>query len=132
MADRKKLTEKTPALEWIAAGTGLLLLASLLAVVGLDAFGRPAGPAAIAIELGEPSRAARGHVVPFRAVNTGGADAAALMIEGQLFDGNRLVETSSAVIDYVPRSGRAEGGLFFLHDPKGLDIRARPLGYQAP
>lgn len=133
MADPDQLTAKTPALEWIAAGVGLLLLAALLMIVGWDAFSRPTDePAAVAIELGRPSRAAGGYVVPFQAVNSGGGDAAELQVEGQLVAGDRVIETSSAVIDYVPGSGRAEGGLFFSHDPKSLALRARPLGYQAP
>lgn len=133
MANPNQLTAKTPALEWIAAGIGLILLALLLAIVGRDAFSRPTDkPAAVSIELGKPSRAASGYVIPFAAVNRGGGDAAELYIEGQLVEGERVIETSWAVIDYVPGSGRADGGLFFLRDPKGLTVHARPLGYQAP
>lgn len=133
MGNPDQLTKKTPLLEWIAAGVGLILLALLLAIVGRDAFSRAAQePASVAIELGKPSRASGGYVVPFEAVNSGGGDAAELQIEGQLVEADRIIETSSAVIDYVPGHGRAEGGLFFTHDPKGASIRARPLGYQAP
>lgn len=124
---------QTPLLEWIAGGAGLVFLIGLLGVIGYGAVTGTSGDLpAVAVRTGGMARTSAGYVVAFDAINVGARTAAALAIEGQLLDGATVVETSSATIDYVPANGRAQGGLFFLHDPKGLTIKARPLGYQAP
>lgn len=123
----------TPLLEWIAAGVGLMFLSGLLGVIGYDALSGSSGEMpAIAIQTKGVSKAGSGYVVAFSAVNSGGGTAAALEIEGQLLDGEKIIETSSATIDYVPGHGSADGGLFFSHDPRTLEVSARPLGFQDP
>ncbi|MCW1430235.1 hypothetical protein [Novosphingobium sp. JCM 18896] len=133
MAGSRKIAAKTPVLEWIAGGIGLVFLIALLVIVGRDALTRPSSaPAVVSIEPGRITRTATGYVMLFKAVNVAGGDAAEVQIEGRLLDGDRVVETSSALVDYVPGNGRAEGGLYFEHDPAGLIVRMRPLGYQVP
>jgi uncharacterized protein (TIGR02588 family) len=70
--------------------------------------------------------------VPFEVRNIGGTAAAALEIEGELREGNRIVETSSTTIDYVPGHSTAEGGLFYSADPNRFTVDVRPLGYRVP
>lgn len=131
-AERRK-SAQTPALEWVAAGIGLVFLITLLGVIGAKAItGGTHEPPAITIKLGEVKRAGDTYVATFEAVNASGGTAAALQVEGKLVDGSADVETSLATIDYVSAHGRADGGLIFSHDPKGLKIVARPLGYQTP
>ena len=124
---------QTPLLEWIAGAVGLVFLLGLLGVIGHEALTATTGRMpAVSVRTGGIARTGAGYVVAFDAVNTGEGTAAALEIEGQLLDGASVVETSSATIDYVPANGRAQGGLFFVHDPHGLTIKARPLGFQTP
>lgn len=133
MARQKMSFSHAPLLEWIAGGVGVVLLFALLGTIGYDAVsGASQEVPEIVVEAGGSKKIASGHVVAFRAVNLGGGTAAAVEIEGQLLDGERVIETSSATIDYLPGHGSAEGGLFYLHDPRGLIVQARPLGYQAP
>lgn len=132
-SDTKKKPAQTPALEWTAAGIGLVFLITLLSVIGADAItGGSHEPPAITIKIGNVKRAGNTYVAPFEAVNASGGTAAALQIEGKLIDGGIEVETSLATIDYVSAHGSAEGGLIFSRDPKGLKIVAKPVGYQTP
>jgi uncharacterized protein (TIGR02588 family) len=129
----RKKSQQTPALEWVAAGTGVVFLVGLLGVIGAEALaGGTHEPPAISIKVGEVTRAGDTYVAAFEAVNASGGTAAALQVEGKLVDGDVDVETSLATIDYVSAHGTAEGGLIFSQDPKGLTIVARPLGYQTP
>lgn len=131
-ADRKK-SPQTPALEWVAAGIGLVFLVALLGVIGAEAVADDRRePPAITISVGEVRRAGDTYVAGFRAVNASAGTAAALQVEGKLVDGGVEVETSLATIDYVSAHGSADGGLIFSRDPTGLKIVARPLGYQTP
>lgn len=133
MTRQTKAPSKAPALEWIVGGLGVILLVGLLAVIGYDAVrGASRQPPAVVVQTGSISKTGNGFVVEFTARNLSGGTAAALEIEGQLLDGTNVIETSSASIDYLPGHGSAEGGLFYQHDPQGLAIQARPLGYQSP
>lgn len=133
MAQQTKSPSKAPLLEWIAGTLGLILLLGLLFVIGNDAInGGSRQPPAVLIKTGAITKAADGFVVEFTAVNLSGGTAASLEIEGQLIDGVKVVETSLASIDYLPGHGSVEGGLFYRHNPAGLAVQARPLGYQSP
>lgn len=133
MLEHKKTPPRTPVLEWIAAALGLAFLIALLGVIGAEAIASGSHePPAITIEIGEVERAGSTYVAAFRAINGSGGTAAALQIEGRLIDDSGEVETSLATIDYLSAHGSAEGGLIFSHDPRGLKIVARPLGYQTP
>ena len=133
MAQRSKTRARTPLLEWIASGIGLLLVLAVLAVIGREAFSGETGqlPAieAAAVRV-EP--AGSGFVVAFEAVNRSGGTAAAVEIEGTLKAGETIVETSSATLDYVPAYSRRGGGLYFREDPRRHRIELRALGYQTP
>jgi len=129
----KALSSKTPALEWIAATVGLLFLTFLLIAIGHDAVtGDSAEQPSIRLKVRQVSPATGGYVVAFEAVNDRGSTIAALGIEGELRQGEAVIETSLATIDYLPGHGRVEGGLFFSKDPKSLTLRLRPTGYQTP
>ena len=133
MADRSAAFDRTPLLEWIAAGLGLLLLAGLLFVLGREALtARPDQPPSITIRQQGVKAAVNGYVVTFEAINSAGGTAAALQVEGMLARPWHEPERSVATIDYVPGHGRAEGGLFFAHDPRGAMLTIRPTGYQSP
>lgn len=133
MKSHSSAIARTPILEWIAAATGLLLLLFLLGAISLDVLqGGSRVPPDIHINVHPGVKAGGRYLVTFDASNKGGASAAALEVEGQLTDQGRVIETSSSRIDYVPGHGTAQGGLFFEHDPSGLTLKLRPLGYQAP
>lgn len=133
MNQRSSIAARTPLLEWVAAGVGLVFLIFLLGAIGHDAVqGGARVPPDILLKTKAASRTGNGYVVTFEAFNRGGGTAAALEIEGRLMDGDQTIETSTATIDYVGGHGSAEGGLFFVNDPANLTVKMRPLGFQAP
>jgi uncharacterized protein (TIGR02588 family) len=133
MRQPSSVTARTPLLEWIAAGVGLVLLIFLIAAIARDAL-QAGGRAApdIVLEKKATSRTGNGYVLIFEARNRGGGTAAALEIQGRLMVGDRVIETSTATIDYVAGHGSAKGGLFFTKDPTTLTVELRPLGFQDP
>jgi uncharacterized protein (TIGR02588 family) len=47
-------------------------------------------------------------------------------------DGGRVIESSAAVLDYVPGESVRRGGLFFSTDPRVHRLTLRAHGYQQP
>jgi len=130
---RQKKRSGTPLLEWVASGIGLLLTLSMLALLLREALSGEAGQLpAIEVAIQRIAPAGSGFVVEIEAVNRSGGTAAGVEIEGQLKSGGASIETSSAVIDYVPGHSRRSGGLFFREDPRRHRIEVRALGFQTP
>jgi len=133
MAKSQSKSPNTPALEWIAAGVGLLLLLAVLGIVGREALsGETEQLPAIEVTVKSVSPAGAGFVVAFEAANSTGGTAAAVEIEGVLKSGETEVETSGATLDYVPGHSAVRGGLFFTKDPRRHAIEVRALGFQTP
>jgi uncharacterized protein (TIGR02588 family) len=132
MADTKSRSG-APALEWIAAGIGLMLILGVFAILAREALGGEADQLpAIEVTAGRMTSSGAGFVVEFRAVNRSGGTAAAVEIEGQLESEGAVVETSTAVVDYVAGHGTVEGGLYFSRDPRKYPVKLRALGFQTP
>jgi len=133
MADPTKGTTDTPLLEWIAAGIGLLLLLTLIAVIAREAIAEEHKELpAIELAVRGMAPAGTGFVVEVEATNRSGGTAAAVEIEAILKTGVTIVETSSASFDYVPGHSKATGGVFFTRDPRGHTLEVRPTGFQTP
>lgn len=133
MAKPRSMRARTPLLEWVAAGMGLLLLLAMLAIIGREAMvGETGEPPAITLAAGPAAAAPGGWLVEVEARNASGATAAAVQLEGALMDGETEVEASSLTFDYVPGHSRRKGGLFFTEDPRSHRLELRALGYQAP
>ncbi len=125
--------QKTPLLEWIAAGLGLLLTLGMLAIIGQEALrGDSSQLPAIEVRIARIVPAPSGFLVEIVATNRSGGAAAAVQIEGTLRSGETEIETGSLTLDYVPGHAERTGGLFFTRDPRLYQLEVRPLGYQAP
>ena len=124
---------KTPLLEWIAAGIGLVLTLIMLGVIGREALnGETEQLPVITVAATEIARAAPGYVLGFEAFNETGTTAASVEIEANLKDGDTIVETSKSTLDYVPGHGKINGGMFFAEDPRRHKLEIRALGFQIP
>ncbi len=121
-----------PALEWAAAGLGLLVAVALLAIIGREALTGSERPLPVLRpEIGRVASTPAGHVVEFRVRNLSEQTAAAVQIEGKL-TGGAEDETSIATVDYVPGRSEAAGGLIFAGDPRGGKLELRVTGYEIP
>lgn len=123
---------RKPALEWICAAIGALIVLTTLAVIGLQIPGSGTAPPQIAVRASGAERVAGGYLVRIEAANTGLATAAAVEVEGRLEENGRVLETSRVTLDYVPRHSSTRGGLWFTRDPAAYQLNLRALGYQEP
>ena len=123
----------TPVLEWISAAIGLVLTVAMLGFIGWQAWKRTGDePPAIKVHVQHILPAGDGYVVEFVVVNLSPATAAAVQIEGELIEGERVIATSQVTLDYVPGNSERRGGLFFRENPQAYDLEIRALGYAKP
>lgn len=133
MASKKQHEEGIPALEWVAAATGLLLALAMVGTILFEGVRGTDDPVPLlAVTARSVTPAAQNHVVTIRLTNDSGPTAAAVQVEGVLKRGAEEVETSTAVIDYVPGHGEAKGGLVFTADPRAHRLELRVTGYEHP
>jgi len=118
--------------EWVAAAVSTALVLAVVGYLLYDAVARPQTPPAVAVAADTALRSDGLWLVEFRAANRGHQTAAAVKVEGELMRGDSSVETSEAVLDYVPGRSVRHGGLFFRHDPRAYRLELRALGYQEP
>jgi uncharacterized protein (TIGR02588 family) len=129
----KRQDSGTPVLEWIAAAIGLILTLAMLGFIGWQAW-KSTGEElpAIEVRIQRIVPAAGGFVAEFAAANLSPATAAAVQIEGELREGERVVATSQVTLDYVPGNSEQRGGLFFRENPQAYGFEVRALGYAKP
>ena len=123
----------TPALEWIAAGIGLLLTLAILGTIGWEMIaGRGDRPPAIEARVERIVPTGSGYVAEIALRNGSPATAAAVQVEGELTKPGGEVVTSSVTLDYVPGESTRHAGLFFKDDPHAGRLEVRTLGYAEP
>ena len=131
MADkeRKRGRRRSPMVEWIAGGLGLVLTLALLGFIGWQAVtqdGQDVPQVELSVERISP--AGQGYVAEIVARNRSPRTASGVEIEGALSSG----ETSSLTLDYIPGGSSVRGGLYFSADPAAGDLRLRAHGYSRP
>jgi uncharacterized protein (TIGR02588 family) len=122
----------TPLLEWIVGGLGALLVAGAIAFLVWHSLARDRTPPDLRLVAERVLDLRNGYLVQFRALNEGGSAAAEVTIEGELTRPDGTVETSEAVLDYLPPRSDREGGLLFANDPRAGELRLRATGYARP
>jgi len=127
MARPKREAQKTPALEWVAAGLGALIAIVMLGSIGWQALaGRNDPVPLLSARVESVTVAGQERVATVVVTNASGRTAAAVQVEGENGD-----ETSGASIDYVPGHGEAKAALIFA-DPARGPIAVRVTGYEHP
>ena len=130
--DDGRQEERTPLLEWLAAGLGLVLALGVLGFIGYHAIWGAESPPQVIVEARRVRPFEGGYLVEIRAVNRGGSTAAQVRVEGELRDAGKTVETSGATFSFVPPESERRGGLFFKRDPREFELEVRPAGYTRP
>jgi uncharacterized protein (TIGR02588 family) len=121
-----------PALEWLVAGIGALLVAGAIGYLVYHALWRDQTPPDVRIVVQRVLALEGHHLVEFRAVNRGGEPAAQLLIEGELVGPDGPVEAAEATLDHLAPGSHRDGGLFFRHDPREFELRLHAKGYVIP
>lgn len=127
MARPRSQHDPIPALEWIAAALGLIIVLAVVGVLLIEI--RQGGTddvPRLEARVEAVTAVPGGHVARIVVANAAGQTAAAVQVEGKLGE-----ETASATVDYVPGHSEARGGLMFKGDPReGVDLAV--LGYELP
>ena len=129
--DQEKLND-APLWMW---GIGLLGLMFILGSIGFMLYEAAAGdssPPDVTVHVDRIIPAQNGFLVELRVVNEGGSTAAGLTVQGELRNGNEILETSDTTVEYVPSHSERQVGLFFTLDPQQYELQLRAKGYETP
>lgn len=124
-------TDDTPLLEWIAGGVGALLFAGAIGVTLANGFAASKPPTILA-SVDEAEPVGGRFRVEFEAVNSGDETAAAVHFEAVIREGETVIETREAEIDFLPPHSQKRAGMFFDNDPTGRSVNVTAVGYQHP
>lgn len=131
--DARQAGRSTPLLEWIAAGTGLVLALAICGAIAWQALQGDDGAPTLVAEVETVTQVDGGYRVEIRARNTSRTAAAQVEIEGRHTAGDRRdVETGRVVFDYLAGRSTRKGGLFFTRDPRSGSLSVRVAGYAVP
>lgn len=122
-----KLSERTPLLEWLGAGCGLVLALGAIGYLVVQGLQPETGPPNIIATAGRVTPTSGGYVVEITAENRSRKTAAGVEIEGALG-----AETSAVTFDYVPGGGRRKGALVFRADPRAAPLTVVAKGHVEP
>lgn len=136
MAPRRKAAsqepQRTPLLEWTAAGLGLVLTLAVLGFSVWEGLTDRAGPPRLSVASEPVDEDGARFVVPLVVRNDSYATAAAVEVRASLEQNGRVVEERRATFSYVPGRGEARGGVVFRTDPATGRLVLEAEGYQDP
>ena len=129
--DQGKLTE-APLWMWAIGLLGLIFVLGSIGFMLYEAAAGDSSPPDVKLEVLAIHSTENGFLVEFRALNEGGTTAASLTMEGELWSGTQVVETSDTTIEYLPSHSERQGGLFFTQNPEQYDLQLRAKGFEIP
>ena len=135
MSDERQEPEPpsgTSQVEWAVAGIGAAVVAATIGAMLYYGFSESGQHPVITFTTAGIEKVGDQYLVNFIARNDGDATAAALNVVGTLMDGEAVLEESEATFDYLPGNSQRSGGLFFLRDPAGHELRISSIGYARP
>jgi uncharacterized protein (TIGR02588 family) len=122
----------TPALEWLLGGLGAAMLFSGVAFLVHQGLTSNGHPGAIVVKMIDVSPAGDAFVVRYEMHNSGDDTLSNLRVTARLRDGEKEIESSSTIIDYLPARSTQEGGFYLRRDPRLHTLEIAPEGYQSP
>lgn len=130
--DDSKAVKRTPLLEWISAAIGLVVVVGTLAFLIYSAATEDDSPPHLTVSSEKIVQTENGWLVKFTLYNDGENNAANVVVEGKILQGEKALETSSITVDYSPSHSKREGGLLFTNNPQNFEFQIRPLGFTKP
>lgn len=119
-------------IEWLTGLVSALLVAGMLGWIGWEAFTREATPPDLSVTVLTTEKTGAGQRVTFNIANSGTTTAAAVTVIGRLMEGEKIVEESHVVFDYVAAESKSTGAILFAGDPAGRRVDIRAAGYTGP
>jgi uncharacterized protein (TIGR02588 family) len=119
--------------EWVAAGIGGAMVVAVVAFMAYEAATLSPHPTArLAIRIDTVVAYPSGYIVELRAINSGDATAASVLVQGELRGDTGVVERSEVTVDFVPARSWRAAGLVFKNDPRRHRMEVRPVGFDRP
>lgn len=129
---KPRKVQGTSVIEWLAAGLGGMLFATMIGYMVVVGLNRTDGPPVVEIFATSTTRLGGAFIVKFEARNTGAQTLSGLTVHAALSEGDKEVETSDVTIDYLPTGSKRSGGFFFKHDPNAYVLEMTPKSYMDP
>ncbi len=133
ISDDKNIEASEPHwIEWATGAVSALIVFAVIVWIGKDAIAdRDATPNLKGVVLKTEKRS-DGVQVLFEILNESSATASQVNVEGEISDGETVLERTETVLDYVPGHSKARGGMIFRQDPTGKTITVRADGFAEP
>jgi uncharacterized protein (TIGR02588 family) len=124
---------ETPFWEKVVGALGLLIVLCVLGFLLYEAF-QPQTTAEIVTKVTAITPQTGGYLVEFEASNHGRKTAAAVAVEGALYEtgAGEPVETAEISFDYIPDQSDRQGSFVFTHDPREYELRLQVKGFMDP
>ena len=122
----------TPILEWVLAAVGVMVAVGIVAYLVFLGLSTGSGPPDLQARAVRTVAQGSSHMVLVEVENVGGGPAAAVVVQGRLFDDGTEVQTSEATIDYVPVNSTTDAAIVFSVPPDQFELQLRVLGYTTP
>ncbi|WP_038162108.1 hypothetical protein [Verrucomicrobium sp. BvORR106] len=127
-----KASPPIPPAEWIVAGIGLVVFASVLGLMVWDAVAGDQSPPRITVQVDSIAPSGDGFLLKFLARNDGGETAAEVVVDGESPTPGGQTETASATLDFLPAHSERRGGFFFKTKPDQNTVRLRASSFREP
>lgn len=131
-APRAGSSTATRWVEWSAGLISAVIVSLMIGWVTWEAFTESTAPPAFSVVIGDRAAVDGGYRVSFDITNEAAQTAAAVVVRGEVLDGERSLEEAEVTFDYVPGESTASGSIFFSSDPGSRPIRIRAIGYTDP
>lgn len=120
------------AVEWSVAALSAVMVLALVGFLLHDALTRSPTPPDLDVRSDSVVSVSAGYLLALTVSNRGGRTAASVQLHGELLAGDSVLESSDAVLDYVPVGAQRNAGLQFERDPEAHAVRVRVTGYEEP
>ena len=134
MAERKRGKQNNVASRWehVVGALGALLVAATIGYLALDAKNDDESPPDLVVSAARIIQGESGYIVEIEVDNRGTETAAAVLVRGELKQGDAVIEDAEATLDYVPGHSRRPAGLVFTNDPASYTLHLRTVGFDVP
>jgi uncharacterized protein (TIGR02588 family) len=129
---KRQESNAIPVWEWVSAAIGLVIVLAVLGFLLYEAVGGSRLPPDVSLSIDSVAQSTNGYLVKLTAINRGGSTAEGVIVEGELRNGNELIERSQTTLDYLPPHSKKRAGFFFTRDPRLYELQVRALGYEEP
>ncbi|WP_275791586.1 TIGR02588 family protein [Pararhizobium gei] len=119
-------------MEWAVGIFSALLVLTIIGWVGFEAITEEDQSPTFRTVITRKEAVEGGFRVEFEIENLSTRTAAAVVVRGEIRDGDNAVETGEATIDYVPAQSKSYGAIIFSSDPGEKDVWIRGAGYSEP